>query len=94
MSLHRPYPADVYEGSTGEHTAWLRPDATAPELTFANGGTCEYLATGDATRGQLGLYRWTFGEAESGPDAHFHRSIEEPFYVLEGEVGSSTAPTG
>ena len=83
--LHRPYPADAYAGE-GEVSAWLRPDATEPEITYAAGGTCEYLATGDATGGLYGLYRWTFGEQESGPSPHFHRSITESFYVLEGSV--------
>lgn len=32
------------------------------------------------------MYRWTFGEDESGPDGHFYRSISEQFYVLSGEV--------
>lgn len=84
--LHRPYPDDAYTGEGGETTAWLRPDATAPELEYANGGSCEYLATGDRTGGLYGLYRWTFGDDESGPDPHFHRAITESFYVLEGEV--------
>lgn len=50
------------------------------------GGTCEYLATGDRTEGRFGLSRWTFGEDESGPDTHFHRSISEQFYVLSGRI--------
>ncbi|HYH35396.1 MAG TPA: cupin domain-containing protein [Nocardioides sp.] len=84
--LHRNYPEDVYHGEGGEASAWLRPVTTEPELRFVNGGTCEYLATGDQTGGLYGLYRWSFGEQESGPDAHFHRSITESFYVLEGSV--------
>ena len=84
--LHRPYPADVYRGNAGEASAWLRPDGAEPEITYRSGGTCEYLATGDRTNGRYGLYRWTFGEAESGPEPHFHRSITESFYVLEGTV--------
>lgn len=84
--LHRPYPPDVYTGEHGEATAWLRPDATGPDLTHARGGRCEYLATGDSTGGLFGMYRWTFGEGESGPPPHFHRSITESFYVLEGRV--------
>ena len=84
--LHRPYPPDVHTGDHGEATAWLRPDTTEPEITYAAGGTCEYLATGDSTGGLYGLYRWTFGEEESGPAPHFHRSITESFYVLEGSV--------
>lgn len=84
--LHRPYPPDTYTGEQGEATAWLRPDETAPELTNSSGGSCEYLATGDSTGGLYGLYRWTFGAGESGPPPHFHRSITESFYILEGRV--------
>lgn len=86
MSLPRKYPDDTYLGDSGEVSAWLRtPDAPA-EVTYRSGVTCEYLATGDRTSGRFGLYRWTFGDEESGPDPHFHRSISEQFYVLSGEV--------
>lgn len=84
--LHRPYPGDAYTGEGGEVSAWMRRDSTEPELVYRNGGSCEYLATGDQTNGLYGLYRWSFGETESGPDPHFHRAITESFYVLEGEV--------
>jgi mannose-6-phosphate isomerase-like protein (cupin superfamily) len=84
--LHRPYPPDVYRGDSGEASAWLRRDDAEPEITYRSGGTCEYLATGDSTGGHYGLYRWTFGDEESGPDPHFHRAITESFYVLEGSV--------
>lgn len=88
MSLPPPpsYPPDAYHGTDGEVSAWLRPSSTSPDLTLRGGGTCEYLATGAQTGGRFGLYRWTFGEEESGPDPHFHRSITEQFYVLAGEV--------
>jgi quercetin dioxygenase-like cupin family protein len=84
--LHRPYPPDAYTAPEGEASAWVRPAAHPAEITYASGGSCEYLATGDSTGGLYGLYRWTFGEGESGPDPHFHRSITESFYVLEGRV--------
>ena len=84
--LHRPYPPDAYRGTTGEVSATLREDGAAPDLTYPNGVTCEYLATGDRTGGTLGVYRWRFGAEESGPAAHFHRAITESFYVLSGEV--------
>lgn len=57
-----------------------------PNTRSATGVTCEYLATGDQTEGRFGLYRWTFGQSESGPAPHFHRSISEQFYVLSGTV--------
>ncbi|MGL5818341.1 MAG: cupin domain-containing protein [Phycicoccus sp.] len=84
--LHRPYPEPRYVGEGGEVSAWLRPDDAPHEIDYANGGSCEYLATGDSTGGLYGLYRWTFGDDETGPDPHFHRSISESFYVLDGEV--------
>jgi len=84
--LHRPYPPDRYRGTTGEVSARLRSADTEPDLRYRTGGTCEYLATGDQTGTTFGLYRWTFGPDESGPDPHFHRAITESFYVLRGEV--------
>ena len=86
MSLPREYPPNAYLGAQGMTSAWLRASDEPPDITFRSGGTCEYLATGEQTAGRFGLYRWTFGETESGPDPHFHRSITEQFYVLSGEV--------
>jgi mannose-6-phosphate isomerase-like protein (cupin superfamily) len=86
MSLPRPYPPDTYHGDGGDVSAWLRGCDEPPDVTYRNGVTCDYLATGDRTAERFGLYRWTFGDNESGPDPHFHRSISEQFYVLSGEV--------
>ena len=57
-----------------------------PEITYRNGGTCEYLARGERTEGRFGFFLWATGDTETGPDPHFHRSISEQFYVLSGEV--------
>ena len=86
MSLPRAYQPDTYHGESGEASAWLRRGDEPPQVTYRSGVTCEYLATGDQAAGRFGLYRWTFGETESGPAPHFHRSISEQFYVLSGEV--------
>jgi mannose-6-phosphate isomerase-like protein (cupin superfamily) len=45
-----------------------------------------YLATGTSTGGDFGLYRWEMTGAPTGPAPHFHRSITESFYVLDGTV--------
>jgi mannose-6-phosphate isomerase-like protein (cupin superfamily) len=84
--LHRPYPPETYQGTTGEVSAWAHRPGGEPDTRSPNGVTCEYLATGDQTRGRFGLYRWTFGPGESGPDPHFHKTISEQFYVLSGSV--------
>jgi mannose-6-phosphate isomerase-like protein (cupin superfamily) len=79
------YPPPLYDG-TGEASAWVRRTDEPPALTFANGGSVDYLARGDATGGLFGLYRWNFSGPVSGPDAHFHKTISESFYVLTGTV--------
>jgi mannose-6-phosphate isomerase-like protein (cupin superfamily) len=66
--------------------ARLRPAGTAPEVRNKNGGTAEYLATGESTGGLFGLYRWNMSAAPSGPDPHFHRTISEAFFVISGSI--------
>jgi len=80
-----PYPPDRYHGESGEASATVRLGSQEPELDGRTSRT-SYLATGDATHGMFGLYRWDFKGPPSGPDAHFHRSISESFYVLSGTV--------
>jgi mannose-6-phosphate isomerase-like protein (cupin superfamily) len=80
------YPPALYHGDTGEASAWVRRDGEPADLTYSNGGTVDYLATGAATGGLFGLYRWNFSGPVSGPDPHFHRTISESFYVLSGTV--------
>ena len=79
------YPPATYHGS-GEVSASLTPADAPPNLTYTNKVEVLYLATGDSTRGEFGLYRWTFGPNRTGPDPHFHRSISESFFILDGEV--------
>jgi mannose-6-phosphate isomerase-like protein (cupin superfamily) len=79
------YPPPLYDGA-GEASAWVRRTGEPPALTYANGGSVDYLARGDATGGLFGLYRWNFSGPVSGPDAHFHKTISESFYVLTGTV--------
>jgi mannose-6-phosphate isomerase-like protein (cupin superfamily) len=80
------YPEPRYFGDTGEVTARMRIADASPELTNSAGGSVHYLATGAGTGGEFGLYRWNFGTARSGPDPHFHRTISESFFVLDGVV--------
>ncbi len=80
------YPEPVYGGDPGLVNAVLRPVSQEPELRYVTGGTAHYLATGASTNGQFGLYRWNMPEQQGGPAPHFHRTISESFYVLEGAV--------
>jgi mannose-6-phosphate isomerase-like protein (cupin superfamily) len=80
------YPPPQYTGESGLKEARLRPAGTQPEVRYKNGGTAEYLATGESTNGQFGLYRWNMSPTRSGPDPHFHRSISESFFVISGTI--------
>lgn len=80
------YPEPKYFGDGGEVSARLRRTDSDPELVNTSGGAVHYLATGASSGGEFGLYRWEFGPGRSGPDAHFHRTISESFYVLSGTV--------
>ena len=46
----------------------------------------QHLATGATTDGSFGLYRWVMTGEPTGPAPHFHRTMHESFYVLEGSV--------
>ena len=90
----RPRSHELASAAYGRLALW-KPDKPEPTRAFEWKGSMltlawspdgRYIATGDQTSGRFGLYRWTFGETETGPDPHFHRSISEQFYVLSGEV--------
>ena len=80
------YPEPRYLGNKGEVSALYRPADHEPEVTYANGNTAHYLATGASTDSLFGLYRWVMGPEPSGPGPHFHRTITESFYILSGSV--------
>ena len=80
------YPPPAYDGDDGLVNGSLHRADDAPDLVYRAGGTVHYLATHASTNGQFGLYRWSMAGEPSGPDAHFHRSISESFYVLDGTI--------
>ncbi len=80
------YPPPIYDGDTGEVSAWVRGNETEPEIVYPNGNRVRLLATGGSTGGLFGLYRWEFSTAVSGPGEHFHKTMTESFYILSGEV--------
>ena len=80
------YPEPRYLGDGGEASATYRPNGAPADITYASGGTADYLATGASTGGLFGLYRWNMSGEPSGPGPHFHRTMAESFYVLLGTV--------
>ena len=79
------YPEPVYTGDGGEVTAAYRPATTAPEVALGPGSWLHYLATGRTTDKQFGLYRVQLAPG-AGTSTHFHRSVAEAFFVLDGIV--------
>jgi mannose-6-phosphate isomerase-like protein (cupin superfamily) len=75
-----------YHGEAGEVSAVLRLATTTADLQNMPSNDVHYLATGELTHGEFGLYRWDFGPKPGGPDPHFHRTISESFFVLSGTV--------
>jgi mannose-6-phosphate isomerase-like protein (cupin superfamily) len=80
------YPPPRYHEPTGEPSGVLRPAATPPDLVIGTRTEVSYLATSESTIGEYGLYRWVMTGEPTGPDPHFHRTISESFYVLDGVV--------
>ncbi len=80
------YPPPIYDRDTGEVSATTRLADATPQVVYPNGNRVHYLSTGASTGGLFGLYRWEFSGALSGPDAHFHKTMTESFYILSGEV--------
>ncbi|GAA2649287.1 cupin domain-containing protein [Nonomuraea recticatena] len=80
------YPDPIYFDDKGESSAVYRPAGSEPNLVYPTGNTVDYLATGASTGGLFGLYRWNMGPTPTGPGPHFHKTITESFFILEGTV--------
>jgi mannose-6-phosphate isomerase-like protein (cupin superfamily) len=74
-----------YVGDSGEISATYRPIGEVealgrPKVTNA------FVATGSVTNGQFGLFQYTMEAQAGGPEAHFHKTFSESFYIVEGTV--------
>jgi mannose-6-phosphate isomerase-like protein (cupin superfamily) len=76
----------TYLGDTGEISARYRPSGEIPAVRRPL-STATFVAPGSATGGQYGLFRWDMRPESGGPDAHFHKTFSEAFYILDGTVG-------
>jgi hypothetical protein len=50
------YPPPLYLKTESEVSAWVRPAASTPEVSYPNGNSVHFLATGSSTGGLFGLY--------------------------------------
>lgn len=76
----------TYLGDTGEINAVYRPSGESTTVTRPV-STATFVAPGSVTNGQYGLFRWDMRPGSGGPDAHFHKTFSEAFYLLDGTVG-------
>jgi mannose-6-phosphate isomerase-like protein (cupin superfamily) len=80
------YPEPRYLGQNGEISATFRPATQPSNVTIGQDTSIHYLATGTCTHGQFGLYRWDAKPHTRGPNAHFHRTMSESFFILSGTI--------
>jgi mannose-6-phosphate isomerase-like protein (cupin superfamily) len=53
-------------------------------IELGAGTTARLLATSDLSSGRFGLFEWNMAADSGGAAPHFHRTIDESFYVLSG----------
>ncbi|HEX2133044.1 MAG TPA: cupin domain-containing protein [Actinophytocola sp.] len=74
-----------YTGDSGEISATYRPVGEVETLLRPT-VTNRFVATGDVTNHEFGLFEYSMAPRAGGPGAHFHRTFSESFYVLDGTV--------
>ena len=75
----------TYVGDVGEISATYRPIGEVDALERPT-VTNAFVATGSVTNGQFGLFQYTMAPQAGGPEAHFHKTFSESFYIVEGTV--------
>jgi len=75
-----------YTRDIGEITARYRPAGAVERSTLRAGTVVRYVATGEVTNGQFGLFEWQMPHGAGGTSAHFHKTFSESFYVTSGTV--------
>jgi quercetin dioxygenase-like cupin family protein len=66
-------------------TAVYRPTTDLADVPGELASTW-FVASGAHTRRQFGLFRRDMAPRAGGPDAHYHKTFSESFYVLSGTV--------
>jgi mannose-6-phosphate isomerase-like protein (cupin superfamily) len=76
-----------YAKDVGEVSAVRRLLGDVSGLTMRSGTNVRFVAPGSVTNQQFGLFEWNMGPRGGGPDAQFHKTFSESFYILSGTVG-------
>ncbi|MFE4607746.1 cupin domain-containing protein [Streptomyces niveus] len=80
------YPEPRHHGDKGEANAVYRPASTPADVRSPAGAETHFVASSVSTGGEFGLYRMDMVPRGGGPSTHFHKTISESFYILEGTV--------
>lgn len=75
-------PSGAQVGSTR-----YRATGAVEEVQFKSGSATRFVATGEVTDGEFGLFEWFLSPSGGGPSPHFHKTFSESFYVTSGTVG-------
>ena len=75
-----------YARDFGEITGRYRAAGQVEHSVLGAGTVARYVATGEVTNGQFGLFEWDMPNGAGGRSAHFHKTFSESFYVLRGTV--------
>jgi quercetin dioxygenase-like cupin family protein len=75
-----------YTRDIGEITGRYRPADDVEHSTLGAGTLARYVATGELTNGQFGMFEWDMPHGAGGTAAHFHKTFSESFYITSGTV--------
>jgi quercetin dioxygenase-like cupin family protein len=76
----------TYTGESGEISGRFRPAGDVETSVLGAGTRARYIATGDLTNGEFGMFEWDMPDGAGGTAGHFHKTFSESFYVTAGTV--------
>ncbi|HEX6525090.1 MAG TPA: cupin domain-containing protein [Streptosporangiaceae bacterium] len=75
-----------YTRDFGEISARYRCAGEVEQSILSASTVGRYVATGDMTNGQFGLFEWEMRPGAGARAGHFHKTFSESFYVTSGSV--------
>ncbi len=64
----------------------VRTPGTGKDIPLGDAGVVTLKAVGTETSGRMAAYEFVVPPTTAGPPLHLHRTWDEAFYVLEGEM--------
>lgn len=75
-----------YTRDLGEITGRYKNAGEVEHSTLRAGTVARYVATGEVTNGEFGMFEWEMPDGAGGTQGHFHRTFSESFYITAGTV--------